>query len=234
MFHAVTRTDIKEVLTTEFRFLCFRPVKPNLERHSDLYLLLGVSAAWLVGIGRYWDNPKAESWQLMGMGSVIYIVVLALLLWVLLAPLRPRNWTYRNVLIFVGMTSPPGLVYAIPVERWSSLETAQSVNAGFLAAVSAWRVALMVLYLKRSSGLGPFTLLVATLLPLALIVVTLSQLNLEHAVFNIMGGITQNQAGPNDVAYEAIVAIGLCSFVALPFLLLAYIALIFARRRQAV
>ena len=44
--------------------------------------------------------------------------------------------------MFVGLTALPGWLYAVPVERFLPLDTAQAVNAGFLALVAAWRVAL--------------------------------------------------------------------------------------------
>jgi hypothetical protein len=53
--------------------------------------------------------------------------VLAAILYLVVKPLRPANWTYSSVLIFVGLTALPGLLYAIPVERFVSLEYAQTV-----------------------------------------------------------------------------------------------------------
>jgi hypothetical protein len=40
-------------------------------RLGRLYLAIGLVAACLAGIGRYWDNPRAHLWQHLGMGSVI-------------------------------------------------------------------------------------------------------------------------------------------------------------------
>ena len=59
--------------------------------------------------------------------------VLSAFLWLIVAPLRPRNWSFIGVLIFVTLTSLPALLYAIPVEKFMSLENAQTANVIFLA-----------------------------------------------------------------------------------------------------
>lgn len=72
----MTKNDIYEVLNTEIKFLCFRSVKPDLFRLGNLYLAFGILTAWIAGIGRYWDNARADWWQHLGLGSVIYIFIL--------------------------------------------------------------------------------------------------------------------------------------------------------------
>ena len=84
-----TTSDVREVLRTTGQLLLFQQVKPDLSRLAPLYLLLGILSAWLAGIGRYGDNPRAEWWQHWGLGSVAYIFVLSLVLFLLLWPLRP-------------------------------------------------------------------------------------------------------------------------------------------------
>jgi hypothetical protein len=59
----------------------------------------------------------------------VYVFVLALVLWLFVAPLRPRHWSYRNVL-FIGLTAAPAFLYAIPVERMMSLDMAIRVIPG--------------------------------------------------------------------------------------------------------
>ena len=223
--HMAFYADLREVVRTEARLLTFRPVKPDLARLGKLYLGFGLVSAWLAGIGRYWDNPRAEMWQSLGLGSVAYVFVFAAILWLILMPLRPKNWSYFGILTFVGLTSPPGILYAVPVERFLSLSTAQAINVGFLAVVAAWRVALLFLYLWRSAGLVGFRLLVAALSPLVLIVTALTFLNLEHVVFRIMGGLTEGERSGNDAAYGVLILITSASLIlALP-LLLAYLAM---------
>src|SRR4029453_14039750 len=103
------------------------------------------------------------------------------LLWLLIWPLRPKAWSYYNVLTFVSLTSPPAILYAIPVEQLINLDTARTLNVWFLAIVASWRVALLIFYLKRHAQLRPFSIAIAALLPLTLIVTTLTALNLERA-----------------------------------------------------
>jgi len=99
---------LKTLLHDEWRLLTFRPMSQAIRTHWHAYLVFGLIFTWLAGIGRYWDNPRAELWQYLGLGSVAYVFVLALIIWAILAPLRPKNWSYRNVLLFLTLTAPPG------------------------------------------------------------------------------------------------------------------------------
>lgn len=210
--------------------LTFRRMGGGVRSHANAYLGFGLAMAWLAGIGRYWDNPRAELWQLAGLGSVAYVFSLALVLWLLILPLRARRWTYRNVLLFVCLTSPPALLYAIPVERFMSGEAALATNAWFLGIVASWRVALLLVFLKRDAGLRAWEAIVACLLPLALIVVALALLNLEHVVFNLMSGIRAEDQSANDAAYMIVVVLSYFSFLASPLLVIAYLWVLFHRR----
>jgi len=42
---------------------------------------------------------------------------MALVIWVVLAPMGPRNWRYFNVLTLVAMTSPRALIYMLPITQ---------------------------------------------------------------------------------------------------------------------
>ena len=221
--------DYAEVLKTTGQFLLFLSVRPDRMRHGSLYLAVGIWSAWLAGIGRYWDHPNAPLWQMIGLGSVAYIFVLALILYLLLWPLRPKNWSYLGVLTFVGMTSPPALLYAIPVERFTAMDTAQKINVWFLAVVAAWRVILLFLYLKRSAGLGGGTIVAAGLLPITLTVVALTLLNLQHVVFRIMGGLREDERGPHDAEYIILFMITILSFYSSPLLLMGYVGAVASR-----
>jgi hypothetical protein len=214
--------NLSEVLRTEAKLLAFQPVKPDMARQGHLYLSLGFLSAWLVGVGRYWDNPRAELWQHLGLGSVLYIMILAALLWLIILPLRPRNWSYLGVLTFVGLTSPPALLYAVPVERFFTLDTAQTINVWFLAVVAGWRVILLFIYLRKSAGLSRFATFVATFLPLVLIVTVLAFLNLEHVVFRIMGGLADDERSGNDSAYLVLLMLTWISVSLAPVLLIGY------------
>jgi len=186
------------------------------------HLILGLFCTWIVGIGRYWDNPRVGLLQHLGIGSVIYVFVLALLLWSMIWPLRPQDWTYFRVLTFISLVSPPAILYAIPVQFFSSLDTANAVNGISLALVAGWRVALLIFFLARVGRLEPFSLLIATLLPLSLIVVLLTLLNLERVVFDILGGLVHRS--PNDDAYIVLVWLTYISVLLFVPSLLCYIA----------
>lgn len=224
--------DLRRLLVDVGRFLAFRKASAQLHTHARSYLAFGLVVTWLVGVGRYWDSPRAELWQHLGVGSLAYVFSLALVLWLLVWPLRPQRWTYFNVLLFVTLCSPPALLYAVPVERFLSMHAAQVTNAWFLAVVAAWRVALLVAFLRSVAKLSWPAIVIATLLPLALIVVCLMLLNLEHVVFNLMAGIRESEVSSADFAYGIVVVLSALSYVASPFLLLGYvIAIVLAWRR---
>ena len=216
------RPGLGTLLADQFRFLAFRETSPAVREHRGSYLVMGLAFAWLAGIGRYWDHPRAEWWQYAGLGSVAYVFVLAAILGGTIAPLRPRNYSYGNVLTFVAMTSLPAILYAIPVERFLDEATASSANVWFLKAVAVWRVALWVAFLVRVAKLSVAATIVATLLPMALIVSALAALNLEHAVFEIMGGLRNSDRSPRDGAYAVVVVLSWFAYLSIIPLLLGY------------
>jgi hypothetical protein len=220
-----------KVLADQRDILLFRPFKPDLKQHRLAYFAWGLFVTWLAGLGRYWDHPNAEPWQYAGLGSLAYVFVLAIVLWAMVAPLYPRNWSYSNVLIFVMLTSLPAVLYAIPVEKFLSPAAAQTANVIFLAIVAGWRVALLFAFLKHAGGLNGSRAFVATFLPLAGIVTALTVLNLEKAVFDIMGGGHESTA--NDAAYMILFLITVLSVIASPFLLIAYLVAAHHARAEA-
>jgi hypothetical protein len=218
-----------KILADQRDILLFRPFKPDLATHRWAYLAWGLCVTWLAGLGRYWDHPNAEPWQYIGLGSVAYVFILALVLWAVAAPLRPRNWSYMGVLIFVMLTSLPAVLYAIPVEKFLSPGGASTANMLFLAVVATWRVALLYVFLKRAAGLAPARAFVATFLPLAGIVTALTVLNLEKAVFNIMGG---GGSTANDAAYMVLLLITVVSVCASPFLLIGWLVAVYRAQKS--
>ena len=226
-------TSLKDLLRTQLGFLLFRPVRISVRTDFRRWFLYVLAISWLVGVGRYWDHPSAELWQYFGLGSVAYIFCLSALLYVVVLPLSPSNWDYRGVLVFVGLTSLPAVLYAVPVERFMDLETAKSVNAWFLGIVAAWRVALLLRFLNKSARLGWAVIIIVTVMLLSGIVMTLSILNLEHVVFDIMAGIRDENAGPNDTAYTIVFMLAFYSVFAFPVSLIAYVAAIPLRRKAA-
>jgi len=230
---AQTPFGVATVVSDALRVLTFRRPSPAIGSHWKAYLAFGLLFTWLAGVGRYWDNPRAQLWQYFGLGSVAYVFCLAFLLWLLLLPLKPKLWSYKNVLVFVTLTAPPAVLYAIPVEQFLPLAAAQSANAWFLAIVATWRVAPLVWFLRQFAGLPSVSVVVAALLPLALIVVTLSALNLEHVVFALMSGIRPEQRSGNDLSYGIVTMLAFFSVLAAPVLLAAYAWLVY-RARSAI
>ena len=217
------KDKIKELLKTELKLLSFKNVKIDIQSSGNYYFFFGLLMTWFAGMGRHWDNPKAELWQYWGLGSVIYVFILAFIIWIIIKPLKPQNWSYMGVLIFVMLTSPTAFFYAIPVERYFSMQTAQMMNIWFLLLVALWRVILFFLYLKRVAKLKSTVIITAMLLPLLLIVTTLTILNLEHVVFDLMAGISRSNRSANDGAYSILLIITTVSVMLSPFLLLHYL-----------
>ena len=222
---------MKQAIKDLFRLLSFRLGRDDFDRFGRSHLILGLLCTWVVGMGRWWDDPGANLLQHIGLGSLIYVFVLALVLCLVIAPLNPRELSYRHVLTFVALTSPPAILYAIPVEKFTSLSVAREINIWFLAAVASWRVALLFFYLKRYAGLPIYAILVAGLLPLSGIVTTLTVLNLERAVFDIMGGLRETGTA-NDSAYAVLATLTFFSALLFVPLLIAYVIVIVVRSKR--
>jgi hypothetical protein len=210
--------------------LTFRITAGELSSLGPRHLAFGLLCTWAAGVGRYWDDPDASVLQHFGAGSVAYVLVLSALLWLIAAPLRPRNHSYRRLLTFVTMTSPPALLYAIPVERFTDVPTAASINLWFLAIVAIWRVSLLAFYFSRGLSLRPGAIAVATLLPITLIITALAGLNLEHATFSIMGGLRDPSA--KDRVYAVVVGLSFLSIAMFSLLLPVYLWIYVVIRRS--
>ena len=221
------------MLRTQFAFLVFRPIRISIQEDFWRWFTFVAVVTWCVGVGRYWDHPSAEFWQYLGAGSVVYIFCLSILLYLIAWPLRPSNWTFRGVLIFVGLTSLPALLYAIPVERVVDLKAAQSINAWFLGIIAVWRVALLFRYLITSAKLHWFIVTTVAVLLLSGIVVSLTLLNLEHVVFDLMAGIRDEDASPNDAAYVIVLGLAFTSLWAFPIALVLYLGAVVRRQQLA-
>lgn len=209
-------------IVTALRVVSFRASSEEMRALDRRHLVVGLMLTWLVGIGRWWEDPRAGLLQHLGVGSVLYIFVLALFLWLLLWPLCPPYWSYFNILTFIALTSPPGILYALPVRHGLELQTAQTVRLWMLAIVAGWRVALLFWYLGRGAGLFGFRRFVAAVFPLVIIVFALTALNLEKVVFSIMGDLGPETRSVNDGAYGALFFLTVLCFYAFFPLLVAY------------
>lgn len=150
--------------------------------------------------------------------------MLAAIFWLILKGLAVTEANYFGLLTMITLTSFPAVLYAIPVERFMTLEHARSANVWFLALVAIWRVALFATYLRRAYHLSFWVTLLALLLPLMAIVSSLFVLNLEHVVFNIMAGIAESNESANDGAYEVIFLLTLFSYLGIIPVALAYVS----------
>jgi hypothetical protein len=208
------------------RLLTFRASREELAALDHRHLAVGLGMTWLVGMGRTWDDPTVEVARRTGLGSVAYVVVLSLVLWLVLLPLRrpvsPRVG-YRQVLTFVSCTAPPAALYAIPVERFVSIDAAIQLNLAFLAIVAAWRVALLLHFFARAADLRWYAAVTAALLPIALIVTTLTSLKLAEGAIQIMGGLRERTA--EDGVNGVLLLLTIFSYVGAVPLILIYLVL---------
>ncbi|MBV6458034.1 MAG: hypothetical protein HONBIEJF_01156 [Fimbriimonadaceae bacterium] len=139
---------MKDTFRIWFRFLTFRGSREDLLNPTQTTIALGLVGVVLAGIGRWWDDPNVSMLQQTGLGSVAYVLFLALLLLSLTTPFWPQA-RYRVVLAMVCLTSLPALLYAVPVERFLAEDHATIANATALGVVAAYRVALLVWFLAR-------------------------------------------------------------------------------------
>lgn len=214
------------VSRTAWRVLTFQASAEELRALDRRHLALGLAATWIVGIGRTWDDPTAPLLRRTGIGSLAYVVFLALVLWAVAAPLqrsRAHRLRLARVLTFVTLTAPPAALYAIPVERFTSIDAAIRMNLAFLALVAGWRVALLFSFLRRGAGLSPLAMITAALLPLAAIVLALVRLGHADHVMQIMGGLRERHA--EEGVATALFLLSALSIVATPVLALAWIGL---------
>lgn len=210
------------IANAQLRILTLRFSSEDLAGLGTRHLVYGLLVTWAVGIGRYWDHPDPYLVQSLGAGSLVLMGALGLLLYSILWPLRPRDWSLFQLYVFLSLTALPAILYAIPVERFLEIRTAQQVNVGFLAIVAVWRVAMLGRYLAKRTDLSGWILATALLLPLVLILVALTALNLEKAVFTVMAGAREPVPTPGDRAYLYIVLLTGASFVIAPLLVAAY------------
>ena len=218
------------VFKTIGRLLTFKLTRVEMLQFNWKHFIAGFIGTWLVGMGRYWDDNGASLLQHLGLGSIIYIFLLAFFIWLIIKPFFVENWNYFTVLTFIGLTSFPAIFYAIPVERFFSVETANTMNVWFLAIVAAWRLALLFYFLDRFTRLKAGIILTVTLMPVCLIITTLTILNLHRVVFNIMGG--RRNPTPHDGAYIVLIFLTTISVILIIPLIIAYGVGIYNRAQQ--
>lgn len=222
----------RPVLATALRILTFRADRWTYAEFDRRHLVFGLVATWIVGMGRWWDDPRAHLVQKLGLGSVVYVFALATVLWLFLLPLRTGALPWRHVLTLVTLTAPPAAIYAMPVERWMSVEDAITVNMCFLGVVASWRVAMVVVWMRRALGFLWRDIAAGLFLPLAGVAWAIAAVNPERAnVIEIMGGV--RTPTPGDGAFELVqVSACLSGVLALPILFLYSLGIGSANRRR--
>jgi hypothetical protein len=213
------------------KILFFTFSKEDLASFNKSHFFIGLTGTWLAGIGRYWDHPDAELLQYAGLGSVIYIFILALLIYIIVWPYRLKGCTYFNVLTFISLTSFPALLYAIPAEKFLSLTLAATLNAWFLGIVALWRLALLFRYLKLVDDLKWWNVFFIALFPMCLLISALTILNLEKVVFDLMAGL-RNTTG-REKAYAVLLTLTYYSVMLFVPLLIGYITGIIVRNKKS-
>ena len=189
-----TETSLLNIVGITLRVLTFRATAEQLARLGNAHLAFGLICTWIAGIGRSWDDVGASLLRKSGIGSVGYIFALSLLLWLVIAPLCQGRTDYKRILTFVSLTSPLGMLYAIPVEQFLARETSLQINVMFLTFVASWRVALLAFYFRRGAGLTWSEVVLSTLFPLSIIMAPLTILKAAHEVLSTMGGLRENGA----------------------------------------
>ena len=184
------------VFQTALRVLTFGATREELLSFDHRHLAFGLLSTWIVGVGRYWDAPYPTLLERLGAGSLLFVFAFSLLVWLLVLPLKPHNGSYQRLLTFLALMSPPGLLYAIPVERMFDPATAQSMNVCFLGLVSVWRVSLLGFYFGRLVGLPRGAAVVATLIPVLSVIIGLAAVDVQHRVFSEMATLPPDSDGP--------------------------------------
>jgi len=180
-----------DIFKTIGRVLTLKITREEMLQFDWRHFLAGLAGTWLAGMGRYLDDPDASFLQHAGLGSVIYIFLLSFFIWLIVLPMRVEKWNYFTVLTYISLTSFPALLYAIPVERYFSIGTANSINVWFLGIIATWRLVLLYYFLLKFTRLDKRAIYVIALMPICLIISTLYFLNLHRVVFAIMGGVSE-------------------------------------------
>ena len=214
---------LPEVLSFQLRFLFFRTSREELLSVGWPHFAWGLFATWIAGVGRWWDDDDAVFLQILGLGSVVYVFVLAAVLWVVVRPLIAPEWKYGRVVTLLMFTSPLAWLYAIPVEKFMSIESAAHANLRFLQVVALWRVAILFWLLVKVADFGLWRALIAGLMPLAMIVGTLVSLNLHNVTFRIMGGFRDEPFDPDEGEFLFLFGLMMLAYLAAIPLILCWI-----------
>ena len=222
---------IAESFRLIWRILTFQATEEELDLLGARHLLVGLPLVWLVGFGRWWDEPRDISLlHRSGLGSVVYVIALAMLLYLIALPLAESKLNYFKMLAFVSFTAPPAALYALPVEMWVSREAAVGVNIAFLLIVSVYRVSLLIWFYVRGLWMGGYRAALCALLPIGAIAVGITYAGFGERIIAIMGGLRDNS--PATEAFGAVAMISCFSLFSTPVLLIAWAFSVTQRRQE--
>lgn len=222
---------LRSLLGIIFRVLRFRASREDLAKGGLPLVAVGMAITWLVGIGRWWDDPRTLEWYVRwGFGSLLYVGCLSLVLFALAAPLSRRASPddFRVTLSFVTASALPGIVYAIPIELIAGPSAASAYNVAALIFVSLYRLALLYWFFYSVLGL-PDQAWILTSLPVAAIVAVVSMMNMGPMVVDIMGGFRETM--PKSEAESIVEALGCISFIVTPILIILYLGQVYVADR---
>lgn len=203
------------VVITGFRVLSFRATREELLRLDGRHLAYGLFWTWLVGVGRHWDHEGYETWQYLGLTSLLVVFALSLVLAAFIFPIRPKGISLMGLLTFVSLTSPPAVLYAIPVESFLDLEAANGINLTFLLFIALWRVALVHFYVVRVGEFRYSQALSSIFFPITVVIAVLNILNLDGVMVDFMSGVEESNRTSMDASYIVLILLGGISYILL-------------------
>lgn len=221
--------DLKAALRAVGRILTFRAKREDLDNNWPALVLLVLLLTWIVGIGRWWDDPRdIPQFVRYGAGSLLYVFALSTVLWILSGLLLAEEaLSWVVIVCFVGATSVPGIVYAFPVER-TAPDSAGTYNLVALSFVSIYRVSLLFWFYIKIAKLKALEAIIVTGLPITVISAVLMMLGQGGRVLDIMGGL-RNRVPPSAVE-QILGTIGCLSFCLGPIFAIMYLSALWRRR----
>ena len=144
-----------------------------------------------------------------------------------------------SLLRYSGKNIHAILKVANAVEAWRRLSLQQQkkevrvhhrIVTMFLTIVAIWRLSLLFYFIRKVTELKWWIIFTNAMLPICLIIASLTVLNLHRVVFNIMGGIRTETA--HDSAYAVLFFLTTISIVLVGPLLLSYFISIYKHRKE--
>jgi hypothetical protein len=214
---------MKEAFRQLWRVLTFRTTAEDVAKWCYWELGLGLICTWLVGIGRWWDDPRDLPLPVtLGLGSIAYVWIFTFVMWVLIHPIVDNPPTILQVLTFVCFVSPPAALYAIPVEHWTGMETAIQLNLAFLFIVAVYRVSLLIRFFVVAIKMSIGKALLTTFLPISIAIVSIAVMNMMIKIIEFMGGVREEASRRTSMEQFVVIIRDIC-VVAAPILILCYL-----------